>query len=82
MQSLKRVRHVSDNTLYFSTYPRYFGDKHFDIFSRERLMRIIEGQENYLCNKKLLSIVWANAVMDEESVGFQYPGEQRVSFHA
>ena len=56
MQSLKRVRHVSDNTLYYSTYPRYFGDKHFDIFSRERLMRIIDGQEDYLCNNKLLSI--------------------------
>ena len=56
MQSLKRVRHISENTLYYSTYPRYFGDKHFDIFSRERLMRIIENQEDYLCNNKLLSI--------------------------
>ena len=56
MQSLKRVRHISDNTLYYSTYPRYFGDTHFDIFSRERLMRIIEKQEEYLCKNRLLSI--------------------------
>ena len=56
MQALKRVRHIKNNKLYYSTYPHYFGKKHFGVFSRARLTGIIEGREDYLCTNKLLSI--------------------------
>ena len=57
MQALKRVRHIQKDTLYYSTYPRCPGNnKHFDLFSRERLMRLIERREAYRCTNELLSM--------------------------
>ena len=48
MQAGMRVRHIKSGTLFYATYPRYYGHERFDVCSRGRLRAMIEGREAWL----------------------------------
>ena len=53
VQSSMRVRHLAKDRMFYAIHPRYHGNQHFDVFTRQKLRDIIDGRVQFETEREM-----------------------------